>query len=171
VNKIFFTLFIASVSVFASSGAAEGGTDIVPRTINFLIFAGIIWYLISEPVKNFFVGRSKGIADELDKVQVKLRESKEAKETALREVENAKTLASEIKAGAEKEKQVLNDTVMNHCDADLENMTKQNAAVMDLEQRKAVRDVVDEVMNDVMAQVGQSLDKDKMAQIIMKKVA
>jgi len=84
---------------------------------------------------------------------------------------DAKILASEIKAGAEKEKQVLNDTVMNHCDADLENMTKQNAAVMDLEQRKAVRDVVDEVMNDVMAQVGQSLDKDKMAQIIMKKVA
>ena len=170
-SKIFLTLLIATASVFASSGAAEGGTDIVPRTINFLIFAGIIWYLIAEPVKNFFVGRSKGIADELDKVQVKLRESKEAKEAAIQKVEDAKVLAAEIKAGAEKEKAILSDKVMNQCDADLENLQKQNSAVMDLEQRKAVRNIVDEVMNDVMAQAGESLDKDKMAQIIMKKVA
>ena len=169
--KIFLALFIASASVFASGGAAEGGTDIVPRTINFLIFAGIIWYLISEPVKNFFVGRSRGIADELNKVQVKLRESKEAKEAALQKVEDAKILALEIIAGAEKEKKILSGTVMKQCDADLENLAKQNVAVMDLEQRKSVRDIVDEVMNDVMVQAGESLNKDKMAQIIMKKVA
>jgi len=171
VSKIFLALFIASATVFASSGAAEGGTDIVPRTINFLIFAGIIWYLIAEPVKNFFVGRSNGIADELNKVQVKLRESKEAKEAAVRQVEDAKTLAVEIMAAAEKEKHVLSDNIMNQCDADLENLTKQNSAVMNLEQRKAIRNIVDDVMNDVMAQAGKSLDKDKMAKIIMKKVA
>ncbi len=170
-SKIFLALFIASATVFASSGAAEGGTDIVPRTINFLIFAGIIWYLIAEPVKNFFVGRSNGIADELNKVQVKLRESKEAKEAAVRQVEDAKTLAVEIMAAAEKEKHVLSDNIMNQCDADLENLTKQNSAVMNLEQRKAIRNIVDDVMNDVMAQAGKSLDKDKMAKIIMKKVA
>lgn len=170
-SKIFLALLIASVTVFASGGAAEGGTDIVPRTINFLIFAGIIWYLIAEPVKNFFVGRSKGIADELDKVQTKLRESKEAKEGAMQKVEDAKTLAAEIMAGAEKEKKILSDKVMNQCDADLVNLDKQNTALMNLEERKAIRDIVDEVMIDVMAEASASFDKEKMAQIIMKKVA
>ena len=170
-NRIFFTLLIASVSALASGGAAEGGTDIVPRTINFLIFVGIIWYLVAEPIKGYFTGRSKGIADELDKVQVKLRESKESKEAAVQNVADAKAHAAEIIASAEKEKSILHDSVMNQCDADLENLVNQNGAVMDLEQRRAVRDVVNEIMDDVMVEASVTLDKEKMAQIIMKKVA
>jgi F-type H+-transporting ATPase subunit b len=42
---------------------------------------------------------------------------------------------------------------------------------MVLEQRKMVRSVVDEVMNDLLNQESESFDKDAMAQLIMKKVA
>ncbi len=172
-DKILITLLMGTVAVFASSNGAEAeaSTDIVARTVNFLIFAGIIWYLLAEPVKNYFNGRSKGIADELDKVQVKLRESTEAKEKAVLHVEEAKKTALEIKEGAEKEKKVLHDRVMVQCDADLVNIEKQNVDLMDMEQRKAIRGVVNEVMDDVLAQAGETLDKETMAQIIMKKVA
>ncbi len=170
-SKILLPLLFVSMSLFASEHAADGGTDIVQRTVNFVIFAGILWYLLAEPVKNYFGGRSQGIADELQKVQDRLRESKQAKEAAEAKVLEANKLAEEIIATASKEGKVLNEKILKQCDVDVENMQKQNVAVMELEQRKMVRQLVDEIMNEVLTQESSSLDKEAMANIIMKKVA
>lgn len=170
-SKILLPLLFVTASLFASEHAADGGTDIVQRTVNFVIFAGILWYLLAEPVKNYFGGRSQGIADELQKVQERLRESKQAKEAAEAKVNEANKLAEEIIATASKEGKVLNEKILKQCDADIENMQKQNVAVMALEQRKMVRQLVDEILSDVLAQESSSLDKEAMTNIIMKKVA
>jgi len=171
VSKILLPLLFVSVSLFANEHAADAGTDIVERTVNFVIFAGIIWYLIAEPVKNYFGGRSQDIANELQKVQDRLKESKQAKEAAEAKVTEASKLAEDIVAGASKEGKILNEKILKQCDADLETMSKQGGAGMELEQRKMVRNLVDEVMNDVLVQESSALDKDAMANIIMKKVA
>ncbi|MCJ7765206.1 MAG: F0F1 ATP synthase subunit B, partial [Thiovulaceae bacterium] len=83
----------------------------------------------------------------------------------------AKNLAEEIMITASKEGKVLNAKILKQCDADLENLQKQSVAVMELEQRKMVRELVDETMEDVLAQESFVLDKEAMASIIMKKVA
>jgi len=171
VSKILLPLLFVATSLFASEHAADGGTDIVQRTVNFVIFAGILWYLLAEPLKNYFGGRSQGIADELQKVQDRLRESKQAKEAAEAKVTDAKKLAEEIVAAASKEGKVLNEKILKQCDVDLENMQKQGGAGMELEQRKMVRELVDEIMSEVLAQESSALDKEAMANIIMKKVA
>jgi F-type H+-transporting ATPase subunit b len=36
-----------STYALASSGAESEGTDIVQRTVNFLLFFGLIWYLVA----------------------------------------------------------------------------------------------------------------------------
>ncbi len=170
-SKILLPLLFVSASLFASEAAGEGGTDIVQRTVNFVIFAGIIWYLLAEPVKNYFGGRSQGIADELQKVQDRLKESKQAKEAAEAKVVDAVKLAEEIVATASKEGKVLNEKILKQCDFDLENLAKLGGAGMELEQRKMVRDLVDEIMSEVLVQESSALDKEAMANIIMKKVA
>ena len=170
-SKILLPLLFVSVSLFANEHAADAGTDIVERTVNFVIFAGIIWYLIAEPVKNYFGGRSQDIANELQKVQDRLKESKQAKEAAEAKVTEASKLAEDIVAGASKEGKILNEKILKQCDADLETMSKQGGAGMELEQRKMVRNLVDEIMNDVLVEESSALDKDAMANIIMKKVA
>jgi len=171
VSKILLPLLFVSISLFANEHAAEGGTDIVQRTVNFVIFAGILWYLLAEPVKNFFGGRSQDIADELQKVQDRLKESKQAKEAAEAKVTEASKLAEEIVATASKEGKILNEKILKQCDLDLEMMSKQGGAGMELEQRKMIRNLVNEIMDDVLAQESSALDKDAMANIIMKKVA
>jgi len=173
VSKILLPLLFVSASLFAAGHGAESeaGTDIVQRTVNFVIFAGILWYLLAEPVKNYFGGRSQEIADELQKVQDRLRESKQAKETAEAKIVEAEKLAEEIMAAASKEGKILNEKILKQCDVDVENLQKQSVALMDLEQRKMVRELVDEIMDEVLAQEGSALDKEAMANIIMKKVA
>ena len=70
-----------------------------------------------------------------------------------------------------KENKIINDNIMTQCDADLEVLGKQNASLMDFEQRKMVRGVVEDVLSDVLSQSSDSFDKESMANVILKKVA
>ncbi len=169
-GKILLTLVTMSVFAFASDGG-EGGTDIVQRSVNFIIFAGILYYLLADPIKNFFQGRTAGIRAELDRVQEKMKESKTAKEVALQKIEDAEKFVADLIESSKKENRILNDHIMKQCDADLENIEKQNASLMNLEQRKMLRNLVDSVMSDLLDEETASFNQKAMAQLIMKKVA
>lgn len=164
------TLFV-SASLFASSGAEHGATDILPRTVNFLIFAGILWYLLAKPVKGFFTGRAGEIADRLNSIQDKLRASEAEKVAAEARVEEAKTFASELAATTEKEKDVLKKQIEAQSANEVAVLEKQMKDKESLAERQMVRGVVETVLSDVTAQSTASLDKEKMADIIVKKVA
>ena len=129
-SRIILLMLMVSTYALASENGVEHSTDILWRTINFLVFAGIIWYFVAEPAKNYFSGRSKSIADELQKVQDKLSESKAAKEKALQKLNDAEKLAKEILENAKKENKVLQDAVMNQCNSDIDIITKQNVSLM-----------------------------------------
>jgi F-type H+-transporting ATPase subunit b len=160
-----------STFALASGGAEHGDTDIVQRTVNFLLFAGLIWYLIAEPAKNYFAARSQGIADDLQKVQDRLNESVTLKKEALEKIEEAQKFAQELSVSTKKENKILNDNIMLQCESDLETMAKQNASLMEFEQRKMVRTVVEDVLGEVLSQSAGDFDKEAMANVILKKVA
>lgn len=171
-KHVFLMALLAAVT-FASEQVEVTGTetDIIQRTVNFLIFAGIIYYLIAEPVKNFFVGRTQSIADELEKVQTRLKESKSAKESANAKIEEAKVLAKEIMSNCKKENVIINEKMASQLEFDLSNLEKQQTDLMGLEKRQMVRDVVKEVLAEALSQDKSVLDKDTFADIILKKVA
>lgn len=170
-SRILLLIMMISTYALASSGAESGGTDIVQRTVNFLLFFGLIWYLVAEPVKNYFAARSQNIADELQKVQDKLNESVNLKKDALSKISEAEKFAEELVVASKKENKILNDSIMFQCDSDLEIMAKQSASLMEFEQRRMVRDVVESVVNEVLNQSSESFDREAMANVILKKVA
>lgn len=169
--KILITVLMLSVCLFGSDAAHGGPTDIIQRTVNFLIFAGIIYYLLAEPLKNYFGGRSAGIASELEKVQERLRESKRLKETAEHKIDDANRFAHELSEATKKECKLLSEKIMAQTEVEIEIAQKHNQGLMDLEKRKMVRDVVGEVMGDVMRASDAAMGKDAMTDILKKKVA
>lgn len=170
-SRILVLMLAISTCALASSGAEHGGTDIIQRTVNFLIFAGLIWYLVAEPVKNYFASRSQGIADELEKIQEKLNGSIALKKEALAKISEAEKFAEELVVTSKKENKILNDNIMAQCNSELETLTKQHTVLMDFEQRRMVRNVVEEVLDEVLSQSDDSFDKEAMANVILKKVA
>ncbi|MEA1891497.1 MAG: F0F1 ATP synthase subunit B [Campylobacterota bacterium] len=170
-SKILLLITMLSTYALASGGGEGGGTDIVQRTVNFLLFAGLIWYLVAEPAKNYFAARSQGIADELQKVQTKLNESITLKKEALAKISDAEKFAEELATVSKKENKIINDNIMLQCDADLENIAKQNVSLMEFEQRRMIRTVVEDVLNEVLNQSSDDFDKEAMANVILKKVA
>ncbi len=169
-SKILIIMLMISTYALASNGE-QSGSDIVQRTVNFLLFAGLVWYLIAEPVKNYFASRSQGIADELQKVQEKLKETIAKKKEALDKISDAEKFKAELEISSKKENKIINDNIMTQCDSDLENIVKQNISLMEFEQRKMVRNVVAEILEEVLTQSSDSFDKEAMAKVILKKVA
>lgn len=171
--KHIFIMAMIAVVTFASehAEAAAVETDILYRTVNFAIFAGIVYYLIAEPVKAYFTGRTAGIAAELEKVQDRLKESKAAKEAASTKIYEAKTLAEEIMSSCKKENVIINEKMATQLDFDLANLEKQQNDIMGLEKRQMVRNLVEEVLSDALTQDTSVLDKNVFADIILKKVA
>ena len=160
------------ISTYAfASGHEHEATDIVQRTVNFLLFAGLVWYLVGEPVKNFFATRSQNIADELKKVQDKLNESIALKKEALAKISEAEKFAEELAAISKKENKILNDAIIAQAESDIEAMVKKHAAKKDFEQRKMIRSVVEDVVKETLKQSSDSFDTETMANIILKKVA
>lgn len=165
-------VLLLSISTLAlASDAQGGGTDIVQRTVNFILFAGLIWYLVAEPAKNFFQARSQGIADELKKVQDRLNETIALKKEAQLKITEAEKFAENLVVSSKKENKIINDNIMIQCDADLETLTKQQSSSTEFAQRKMVRNVVENVLNDVLSKSSDDFDKEAMANVILKKVA
>ena len=160
------------ISTYAfASEAGHGESDIVQRTVNFLLFAGLVWYLVGEPAKAYFASRSQGIADELKKVQDKLGETVSLKKEALTKISDAEKFAEELAVTVKKENKIINDNIMAQCESDLETLTKHGATTRDYAQRKMVRGVVEDVITETLAQSSGDFDKEAMANVILKKVA
>ena len=170
-SRILVLMLSMSTFALASEVVTDGGTDIVQRTVNFLLFAGLVWYLIAEPVKDYFQSRSQEIADELKKIQDRLDESIALKEEALSKVVEAENFAKELKETSKKGNKVVSDNIVLQTEAELEVLSKQNDSVMEFEQRKMINNVVENILSDVLSQSNESFDKKAMANVILKKVA
>jgi len=165
-------VIMLTMSTFALASSAEhGATDIVQRSVNFFLFAGLVWYLVAEPAKNFFASRSQAIADDLKMVQTKLNESITLKKEALAKIIEAEKFAEELAKNSKKENKMVNDNIMAQCDSDLESLLKQQNTLIEFEQRNMIKDVVNDILKKTLSQSAKSFDKEAMANVILKKVA
>ena len=166
-----FMLMMSTYTLASGGNAGHTDTDIIQRTVNFLLFAGLIWYLVAEPAKSYFASRSQSIADEMKKVQDKLKETASLKKEAQAKVLVAEKFASDLVVSSKKENKIISDNILAQCETDMEIIAKQQASLMEFEQRKMVRSVVETILNDVLSQSDDSFDKETMANVILKKVA
>lgn len=167
--KIKYILFLLSPTLLLASGGGE--TDILPRAINFIIFAAILYYLLADHVKVAYKGRIAGIADRLDSIQTKVKESFNAKENALSKVEVAKSSAKTLIETSKKEAQLLVDKVQSDTKQELLNLEKAYQEKIEIERRKMTREVVNSVLDEIFAEDAVSLDKEELVKIVMKKAA
>jgi len=153
--------------------ASEHGTetDIIPRTVNFLIFAGLVYYLVADVIKNFFKDRQENISSELDKVEEKIKASKKAKEEALQKIEEAKKTAQEIKEITQKEIDLQVKKIEELSVAELAQLDKQKEEVKNVSDNKMVREVVTESLNEVLEINDVAQNKEELIKSLMKKVA
>jgi len=169
-KKIFlFGLALAPVALFASSEGAE--TDIIQRTVNFIIFAGILWYILADKIKAYFADRSLSIQAELDKVQDTLKASQLKQAEAVKQLEDAKILAAEIVEGAKNDIDTVKAKIAEAVEVEILHLNKNFDSKIEVETRKAKKEIVNEVLEQLLSSENVSMSQDELVNIVLKKVA
>ena len=60
---------------------------------------------------------------------------------------------------------------MAQCEIDLANLTSQQKILMEFDQRKMIRNVVENTVSKLLSDTSDSFDQEAMANVILKKVA
>lgn len=175
-----FALLMVPIVLLASGGHGEESrylaqtgreNDFWPRVINFTIFAGLLYYLVANPIKNFFKSRKEGISAQLKEIERKLQAAKDEKKEAQTRLNESQKKADQIIVDAKKEAVLLAQKISEANYNDLIIMGKQLEEKMTLEERKSTREVIDEVLSQNIANDDIMLDEAKIVDIISKKVA
>lgn len=174
------TALLLPAILLASGGSGEAErylaltgrhTDFIPRVFNFLIFAGLLYYLLASPIKNFFTGRQKGISDQLKEIEAKLQASKEEKKEAEARIEESKKKSLDIIETAEKEAELLAVKFAGISDNELKILEKQYEEKSTLEERRVIREAIHDVLNNNINNSDIHLDDKKIIDLLDKKVA
>ncbi len=177
---VLLSLLMVPAILLASGGDAETSryfaqtgreTDFLPRAFNFIIFAALLYYLLANPIKNFFKGRSEGIAAQLNEIENKLQAAKDEKKEAQNRLDESEKKAEEIIADAKAEAVILAEKIAIANQNDLALLVKQLEEKMSLEERKSARDVIDEILSENITSDDIMIDEAKVVEIISKKVA
>ena len=175
-----YALVLAPAVLLAASGNAGESqyfqitgreTDFVPRLVNFIIFASLLYYLLANPIKNFFKGRQAGIEGQLKEIEEKLQAAKNEKKEAEERLEESEVKAAQIIEDAKKEAVILAEGIAKANESELETMEKQFSEKIELEERKSARDVIDEVLGESITNDDIMLGESKVVEIVGKKVA
>jgi F-type H+-transporting ATPase subunit b len=181
-KKLALSAFLLLPAILLASGHDAGEvsryftqtgreSDFWPRVINFTIFASILYYLIANPVKSFFKERKEGIAGQLKEIENKLQAAKDEKREAQARLDESVSKAEEIVEDAKNEAKILAEKIAAASENELLVLEKQFEEKITLEERKAARDVIDEVLSENITADDIMLNESKVVDIISKKVA
>ncbi len=168
-KKILFTIACLSPVVLLASGDVQ--TDILERSVNFLIFAAILGYLLADKIKGYFTGRTSEIQAELDKVQSILKESEQKVESAKAELEEAKKIAAEIVEGASSDVSSIKEKIEKQVEQEISQMTKSFDEKVEIETKKVKVEVVTEILDQLLSNDNIELTQEELTNIVLKKVA
>ncbi|CZE45770.1 F0F1 ATP synthase subunit B [Campylobacter geochelonis] len=170
-KKLFFMLLaVIPCVVFASVSDGPKDYDIVPRTVNFLIFFGILFYFLKGPIKNAYNNRINSIAARLEENQAKLKESKDKKEQAVKELELAKTRAVSLIEVARKEIELTKTKIEESTKDEIEHLKRNYDNKKDFESKKITKSVVSEILDETFADESIKLSQNELVDVIHKKV-
>ncbi|WP_305876869.1 F0F1 ATP synthase subunit B [Helicobacter pylori] len=141
--------FLIFLSPLCATGLDISQTDIIERSLNFLLFVGILWYFLAKKLRSFLRSKSLEISKRLEEIQAQLKASKENKKKLLKELEQAKEKAELIISDANKEAYTITQKYELQTKMDVENLIKNSKALMDLEVKKIKRELVESVFKDL----------------------
>jgi len=165
-KKLAFFAIISSFLYATTGETVHHTTDIIPRAINFLIFVGILWYLVGSKATEFFKNRKEGIAVKFQEVTNRLNEAKSKKEALEAKVEETRAIAKKMIEDAQNESNIIYNNIMENTKTELAGMDKMFETFKESEVRKAKKEVVKEFLNNILKDI--HLSSEDAAKLILK---
>ena len=169
-HMITIILMLALPGVACAAGSFEQ-SDFIPRLVNFILFVAILWYFTFARIKAIFVNRRVHIASQLEEIQNKLHKAQREKADALKKLEESQARAQEIVEIAKKEASMISQRFAQQTQAQIQTLIQTMEANMEFEQIKAMREVVESVLSEVVHSKDVQLENKDYVNIITKRIA
>ncbi|MCR6571155.1 F0F1 ATP synthase subunit B [Campylobacter insulaenigrae] len=156
--------------VFAA-GDGSGDYDILPRTVNFILFVAILYYFIATPIKKFYNDRINKISSKMNEIQEKLIASKNLKLEMMKKLDLAKQESINAVALAKKEAEILASKIENETKTELSVLEKSFQEHKKYEIRKMEKEVINSVLEEVFKDDNSYLKQEDIINIMMKKAS
>ncbi len=156
IKILFFALAVPAFALIAGEGEATSHyatiagreTDFVPRLFNFIIFAGLVYYLVADMIRNFFQERKDKIASQLSEIETHLQEAKSAKKRAEQTLAESEKKAQEILEDAKKEALLLSTRYKELGEKEEISLENQYKERMDMQKRKMQRELIVSLLDE-----------------------
>ncbi len=163
-------ILLFSLIAFSYADGGAKNYDIIERTMYFIIFAGILYYFLADPIKNAYKARIEGIASRFQKIEDRLRDSIIQKESAIKKVEETKNNIQSYIETAKVEAEILCKKLENETKLEISNMRKSLEEQKDFEKRKMLKNAVSEILNEVFDEESMKFNQSELVNLIIKKV-
>ncbi len=175
-NKIALTITFL-LPILAVAGGSEhhdismSNSDFFYRVLNFTIFAGLIYYLVANPIRDFFKNRSADIANRIKEIDIKLQESKNEAKLAEENLAKSQEKAKEIIADAKDESIILAKNIAQKSEEILVALEKQLEDKIAVEKNRMVKSTIKKLLEDGIDSSDINIDNSKVVSLVSKKVA
>jgi len=175
-NKIALVLAFVLPMVAMASGTEHhevsmSNSDFYYRVLNFGIFAGLIYYLVANPIREFFKGRSADIQNQLNEIKAKLEESKNEAKLAQENLAKAEEKAKEIAIDSNEEAKILVENIAKKNAETIVSLEKHLDEKMEVEKKKMVKATINELLENGIETSDIDIDSSKVVSLVSKKVA
>jgi F-type H+-transporting ATPase subunit b len=170
VKKLLLILLVAPIAIFASDSHSVN-TDIVERTVNFIIFVSISYYVLADKAKDFFSSRANDIKSKLEQVKELKAKSEAKKNKAQEKFDNATQLAVQLVEDAKSDINSIKTTIEDNINHDIKQLSKSLDEKCDIETKKMKKEIVEEILEELMNDENISITQDNLSTIILNKVA
>lgn len=162
-------LFLPLLAFGAKDGAPD--YDIVARTFNFVIFAGILYYFIKNPIKNAYKGRIEAIEKKMTQSRNKILEAQRKEEEARAKAEKMKVQAAEFIENGKVEAKLLKEKIERDAEAAIKILNDSFAEQKEFARRDSVRKTVASVLDNAFSDKDIAVSEQALVDIIKKKVS
>lgn len=161
-NRLIFILL--PTFVFASE------SDIFPRTINFIIFAVMMYFLLAKHIKKLYNNRIENIKNRLVSIEKSLDEAKKNKENAIKRIEIANNEADKLILLAKEQATKLSENILKDAENEINSIKKAYEEQKIFEENKAKVEVVNEILEELLNS-NINLKQSDLLEIVSRKVS
>lgn len=162
-------LFLPLLAFGAKDGAPD--YDILARTFNFVLFAGILYYFIKNPIKNAYKGRIEAIEKKMTQSRNKILEAQRKEEEARAKAEKMKVQAAEFIENGKVEAKLLKEKIERDTEAAIRILNESFAEQKEFARRDSVRKTVASVLDNAFSYKDIAVSEQALVDIIKKKVS
>lgn len=171
-NALCAALLVALPSMLCASEAVSiQESDFIQRTINFVIFAAILWYFAADSLKGIFINRKNAIASRLQEAQEKLHKAKRERENAQKKLEESKERAKQIVDTAKKEAYHIEERYNEQIKKDIESLKYALTSSCEFERKKITQESVNELLDELLKSDELQLNREDYVNIITKRIS